>query len=114
MSNAELNKNIFPEIAPVFDAAYLADLGTLGKDQVLIEKELIKTAKLIRKMSLRGIVNDLSTKMKDLEKAGKTGEIEKLGNQVRQNLLLLKELENNPFHFSRQRNERIKQLGNTG
>ena len=23
---------------------------------------------------------------------------------------LLKELENNPFHFSRQRNERIKQL----
>ncbi|KKS96354.1 MAG: primase, DNA primase protein [Candidatus Gottesmanbacteria bacterium GW2011_GWA2_43_14] len=90
----DLNMNISPEIAPVFDLAYMSDLGNFSKDAVLLEKELIKTAKLIRKMSLRGIVNDLSTKMKDLEKAGKTGEIEKLGNQVRQNLLLLKELEN--------------------
>ena len=90
----EFNKFITPEMAPVFDRAYLADLSSISDDKNLLERELIKTAKLIRVMSLRGIINDLSTKIKVSEKEGKLEDAEKYGRQVREKLLLLKEVEN--------------------
>ena len=90
----ELNKFITPEMAPVFDRAYLADLSSISDDKNVLEKELIKTAKLIKAMSLRGIINDLSTKIKVSEKEGRPEDAEKYGGQVMEKLLLLKEVEN--------------------
>ena len=81
-------------MAPVFDRAYLADLSSISDDKNVLEKELIKTAKLIKAMSLRGIINDLSTKIKVSEKEGRPEDAEKYGGQVMEKLLLLKEVEN--------------------
>jgi len=61
------NKLITPEIAPLFDRAYLIDLGPISADEQLMERELIKTAKEIKKISLRRTITEKSTKQGKLE-----------------------------------------------
>lgn len=64
----ELDMKIFskvltPEIAPIFDKAYLKELDEYKKDKELYEGELKKTVKEIKKGSLRRRVNEITTKL---------------------------------------------------
>jgi len=63
----KFNRAITPEIAPVFDRAYLIDLGPLAKDEKLKEKELTKTAREIKKITLRRTIAEKSTLVGKLE-----------------------------------------------
>lgn len=59
-----------PEIAPLFDKAYLYDIENVLSDENKYSHELSKTAKEIKKMSIRRSINELSTKIRQEEEKG--------------------------------------------
>ena len=66
------------ELVGAVDQAYLTDLGNLGKNPEKMEKELEGVLKDLKGMGLRTELEQLTEKMKQAEKQGNQGELDKL------------------------------------
>lgn len=80
---ADFGKSLTPESVPAFDRAYLSDIDRIMKDSDLYAKELMLTASEIKKMSIRRSINDLTTKIKQMEEKGEENELRNLNNDLR-------------------------------
>lgn len=90
----KLNKLISPEISPAFDRAYLSELGSFLFDKDLFEKELTKTAKEIKKQSVRRNINALTTKIRQSQFEENSRDFQKTNMEIKNYLQTLRELEN--------------------
>ena len=85
--------SLTPEIAPFFDRAYLIELPQFLNDEKLFLRELDKTVKEIKKISLRRTVGEISTKLNRLEDEQKSSEADQLNKEIKKLFIKLKELE---------------------
>jgi len=81
------------ELVPTFDRAYLLDLSTLEKDQILWKKELLKAAREIKKVSLRRKLSEYTTNHKHAEDNKDGPDSQKLQFQMKELLAQLGALE---------------------
>jgi DNA primase len=79
---SDFGKMLSPEISPTFDRLFMKDLGTLIEKE-RIDKELISTAKEVRKFSIRRRINNLSTKIGKAEKDGQQNDSNKTNEEMR-------------------------------
>lgn len=89
----EFGKSLTPEAVPAFDHAYLFDIDRIMKDADLNVKELMLTASEIKKMSIRRSINDLTTKIRQVEVKGEGTELKDLNNQLRETLEQLNQVD---------------------
>lgn len=87
----KFNQLISPEMAPVFDLAYLKDIGNIQKDSNIL-KETIQTAKAIKKIALRREINQLSTQLSQIDDEQNIQESIKLREKMKDILVKLKDL----------------------
>lgn len=87
------NELITPEIANVFDRSYLADMGSFSSDPKQLEKEILKTAKEIKKISLRRMITQISTKIHQIDNKQNGGETGKFAQNLKEMFQELNKLE---------------------
>lgn len=81
------------EVVPTFDRAFMGDIGEILGDEKTFHHELTFTAVSLKKISLRRTINNLSTKIRQLEEEGKEEEAKNTNEKVRQLLTAIGELE---------------------
>lgn len=89
----KLNKHLLPEISPTFDRVYMSELGSSLNNKDIFEKELLKTAKEIKKQSVRRKINTLTTKIRQTETKENSLEYQKINLEIKNNLQTLSTLE---------------------
>ena len=82
-----------PELVLTFDKAYLVDINQVLSDDKHFQKELSYTAKNIKVIAIRRRINDLSTKIKQLDKEEEQAEADKLQEIQRQLINEIDELD---------------------
>lgn len=85
------SENLTPEIASVFDKAFLVDIEKILSDEEKYFKELETCVKAVKKLSLRRRINSISTKIKKLDET--EGRTEDLQSKLQETLLRLQEID---------------------
>lgn len=87
------SKALTPEIAPTFDKAFMVDISSILSQKNIYDRELVRTIKEIKKLSLRRRVNSLSTKIRQEEELGDEGKAQALHEELRHLLLKMKDVD---------------------
>lgn len=90
-------KVLTPEISSTFDKALLLDIENVLSERGKYDKELIQTAKEIKRMSLRRRLNILSTKIKEKDEMNDDIGINTLEQELRELLSQLKKVDISPL-----------------
>lgn len=89
-------KVLTAEISATFDKALLMDIENILADKTKFEKEIIQTAKELKRISLRRRLNILSTKIKEKDEINDDTGINNLELELRELLSQLKEVDISP------------------
>jgi DNA primase len=94
----KLNVSVFTqvltsEIIPTFDRAFMQDIAGILANSQTLQRELDFTAKEVKKAALRRTINNLSTKIRQLEDKGQEIEVKKASEQIRQAISSMRALE---------------------
>lgn len=87
------SKALTPEIAPTFDKAFMVDISSILSQKNIYDRELVRTIKEIKKLSLRRRVNSLSTKIRQEEELGDEGKAQASHEELRNLLLKMKDVD---------------------
>lgn len=82
-----------PELSPLFDKVLLLDIENVLSDVSKYDKELMQTAKEIKKNSLRRNINSLSTKIKEKEDETDEKKVDQLQQELKNLLTQLREVD---------------------
>lgn len=88
----KFNHLITPEMAPVFDSAFLKDIGNILDNSKDLLKETILTAKAIKKIALRREINLISTQLSQIDNEQNIQQSIKLREKMKDILVKLKDL----------------------
>lgn len=89
----KFSKMLTKELVPTFNRCFMAQINSLLFQKKIFEKEVKKTAKEVKKLSLRRRMKSLSTKIEKKEKSGKKKTTKKHKEELRQLLAGLREIE---------------------
>ncbi len=80
----DFGSRLSAEISPTFDKVLMVDRENILKDEEKFGKELAMVVREVKKQSLRREVNNLSTKIRQLEESGESDKIKPLNEKLRE------------------------------
>jgi len=88
-----LNPLLTPQVTPTFDRAFMVDIDNLLAEKSIFNRELIHTAKEVKRLSLRRRINNLSTKIRQEEEQENEDKTQALREELRSLLWEIREID---------------------